>query len=189
VQVFPDLSDMTVLDMGGTIDFWSDSPTRPSFVTLVNLSVERHAHKPIWAELVEHDACGFRPTRNYDLVISNSLIEHVGGPFQRRALAEIIQCAAERHWIQTPYRYFPVEPHYVLPGMQFLPLRARVAVAQRRSFGPGNRDVPYAAAIDEVQSVDLLSITEMHRLFPDSDLWIERWLGLPKSLIAIRTKN
>ena len=27
------------------------------------------------------------------------------------------------HWVQTPYRYFPIEPHWIAPGMQFLPGR------------------------------------------------------------------
>ena len=36
--------------------------------------------------------------------------------------------------VQTPYRYFPVEPHWLFPGLQFLPmgLRARGAAAVDR---------------------------------------------------------
>lgn len=34
--------------------------------------------------------------------------------------------------------------------------------------------------------VDLLSKTEMRWLFPDSQLLVEGWMGLPKALIATR---
>ena len=28
--------------------------------------------------------------------------------------------------VQIPYRYFPIEPHWLFPGLQFLPQRARI---------------------------------------------------------------
>ena len=35
---------------------------------------------------------------------------------------------AQLHWVQTPYRYFPVEPHFLFPGFQFLPLTVRAVL-------------------------------------------------------------
>ena len=61
---------------------------------------------------------------SYDVVFSNSLLEHVGGHAQRAALAREVRSLAPRHWVQTPYRYFPLEPHWLFPGMQF-PLEAQ----------------------------------------------------------------
>jgi hypothetical protein len=77
------------------------------------------------------DACTYdEPT--VDLVVSNSLIEHVGGVGPRRQLAETIRGLAPQYWVQTPYRYFPLEPHWMFPGMQFLPLNVRARLARRR---------------------------------------------------------
>jgi hypothetical protein len=118
----------------------------------------------------------------FDLVYSNSLIEHVGG-FQRRTeLAQQVRDLAPRHWIQTPYRYFPVEPHWMLPGLQFLPLPARLRLSQ---LGPWGR-VEDRVALERLLNVELLTRTEMRYLFPDSELITEHALGLPKSLIAVR---
>lgn len=87
--------------------------------------------------------------------------------------------------MQTPYRYFPIEPHWFFPGFQFLPVRARREVAMRWPLHPGRRDDP-VAALDEVLDIELLSKTEMRRYFPGSELVVERFAGLPKSLVAVR---
>ena len=88
--------------------------------------------------MVSGDAC--RPpdrvrNESYDLVFSNSLIEHVGGFANRQLCADFIRSKADRHWVQTPYRYFPIEPHWLFPGFQFLPLNARVAITRRWKLG------------------------------------------------------
>ena len=78
---------------------------------------------------VKGDACDLPELlhgENYDFVYSNSLLEHVGGHVQRQKLAESVHSLANRHWIQTPYRYFPIEPHWVFPAFQWLPYEARV---------------------------------------------------------------
>ncbi len=38
-------------------------------------------------------------------------------------------------WVQTPYRYFPIEPHWIFPGFQFLPLSARTEISRRWPLG------------------------------------------------------
>lgn len=53
----------------------------------------------------------------------NSPLEHVGGGHERRLrFAESVHALADRHRVQTPYRYFPIKPHWLAPGMQFLPV-------------------------------------------------------------------
>jgi hypothetical protein len=181
---FPDLSDRRVLDLGGTLGFWLSAPVRPAHVTVVNLfDVPDTEHEGLTA--VRGDACD-SDLRGFDLVISNSLLEHVGGPARRRQLADVIHAAADAHWVQTPYRYFPVEPHWMCPGMQWLPLAARARVARWWPLGHYPAPVPKEAALDLVLEIDLLTVTEMRVLFPDSALWRERYLGLTKSLVAVK---
>jgi hypothetical protein len=184
---FPQIADMTVVDLGGTADMWLRAPLRPRHVHLVNL--EPHpAELPDWITARHADvtdpavAAGLG---SYDLVFSNSTIEHVGGHSQRRRFADAVGELAPRHWIQTPYRYFPVEPHFVAPGFQFLPLAARARLVRRWPLThsrPGSPEEGMSAVI----SIELLTRAEMRYLFPGSLLIGERVLGLTKSLVALR---
>ena len=183
---FPDIEACTVLDLGGTSQFWRNAPLKPAHATVLNLGDDEAAES--WITVVTGDACAPPPeiANRYDVVFSNSLIEHVGGHFQRLRMAEVVHARADRYWIQTPYRYFPVEPHWVAPGMQFLPFRARVEMSRRWPVGH-YRDADASDAVDLVAEVELLSKTEMTRYFPDADLWWDRFAGLPKSMVAVRS--
>lgn len=180
---------MSVVDLGGTTNHWARAPVVPRRLVLLN-SVEGFgaaaAHHAI--ETVPGDACAppesLRDER-FDLVYSNSVLEHVGGPWRRSAFADGVHALAERHWIQTPYRYFPLEPHWLFPGFQFLPVRARAEVT--RYWPVGHRhERAKDVALDLVLEVDLVSKTEMRHLFPKSALQEERLLGTTKSLVAVR---
>ncbi|MGF1663431.1 MAG: methyltransferase type 11 [Kineosporiaceae bacterium] len=186
LAAFPGLDGFRVLDLGGTAGFWARAPHRPASVTVVNLvhDLPGPAPGPLPVRCVTADACTFRTAEPFDLVVSNSLLEHVGGYARRRQLAAAVLAAAPRHWVQTPYRYFPLEPHWLFPGMQFLPVAARAVVARRwplaHSAPPDHR-----AAVEEVLSTELVGRTELAHLLPGSRVVVERVLGLPKSLIAV----
>jgi Methyltransferase domain len=183
---FPQLETMNVLDLGGTPAFWRAAPVHAEHVTVVNLKEGMEADEP-WMEVLVADACdpGLGAGR-FDLVISNSLLEHVGGRERRRQLAEVITSQSDRYWVQTPNRYFPIEPHWLFPGFQFLPFEARVLVTRRWPLGH-RRAANRRDAEELVREVELIGPTEMRQLFPRADLWIERFAGLPKSLVAIRS--
>jgi hypothetical protein len=183
---FPDLSSMRVLDLGGTPQFWRAAPQRPVHVTVVNITPNLAADEP-WIEVVVADACRVQlAAKGHDVVVSNSLLEHVVPATRRRMLADVIHSAADRYWIQTPNRYFPIEPHWLFPGFQFLPFTARVLVTQTWPFGHRHSRNRRRAA-ELVGEVELIGGGEMRRLFPDAEIWVERFLGLPKSLVAIRS--
>lgn len=183
---FPEIGSMHVLDLGGELRFWRAAPVRPEYVTMVNLKNVPDADEP-WIRYVVGNACHAEfPTADYDIVISNSLLEHVGGPKERHRLADVIHGAARRHWVQTPNRYFPIEPHWLFPGFQFLPFGARVFVTRTWPLGH-RRHRNRKRAADSVAQVELIGPGEMRRLFPTSLLWVERLAGFPKSLVAIRS--
>ncbi len=166
---FPDLHEMRVVDLGGTSQFWISAPTRPASVTLVNLTAPDPG-LPAWIEGVSGDACSAGEDldgMSFDLVFSNSTIEHIGGPARCQEFASSVRRLAAHHWVQTPYRYFPLEPHWMFPGFQFLPIAAQSRVAaswplsHSRSRGEEIED-PVGAAI----STSLLSKTELRYYFP-----------------------
>jgi hypothetical protein len=181
---FPDLENMSVLDLGGTAISWRVLGLRPKSVTLVNLDDAGDPPEP-WIEHIREDACvgGFG---KFDLVFSNSLMEHLGGHARRARFAEVVRESAPSWWVQTPYRYFPIEPHWIFPFFQFLPFRARIAVTQHWRTLHMDSTPGRAQAAELVASVELISTTEMRMYFPESDIWFERIAGAPKSLVAIR---
>jgi hypothetical protein len=182
----PDLARLRVLDLGGVAATWQRAPVRPASVALLNIEPVP-AEEP-WIESWQGDACSPPAAllgRDFDLVYSNSLVEHLGGHARRQEFAAAVHRLADRHWIQTPYRYFPLEPHWLLPGFQFLPVNARIVLTQRLPVGHV-RAADRRAALDEVSWIELVGLTEMRGYFPHSDLWREQSFGLTKSLVAVR---
>ncbi|MGP3917542.1 hypothetical protein [Nonomuraea sp. 10N515B] len=148
------------------------------------------ADPPSWVRAERGDATELSAevlSGDYDLVYSNAVIEHVGGHLRRERFAENVRSLADRHWVQCPYRYFPIEPHVLFPGFQFLPVAARTTVISHWPLvhtTPGNR----LAALRDAMEVELLSVTEMRYYFPTSQLRYERMGGLIKSMIAVQVK-
>jgi hypothetical protein len=124
-------------------------------------------------------------SQRFDVVLSNSLIEHLGGHRQRARFAAVVRKMAPRYVVQTPYRYFPIEPHWVFPGMQFLPIAARNWLAPRWPLGH-THGWPGEDAREEVMSIELLSVAQMREYFPDARIVWERFMGVPKSMTACR---
>ena len=108
----------------------------------------------------------------FAIAYSNSLVEHIE-PADRRRFADEVRRVAGRYWVQTPNRGFPIEPHVLLPGFQFLPQGA-----QRRLWRFGVLRTPY-------EPIHLLDSDELQGLFPDAVILRERFAGLTKSLIAV----
>jgi hypothetical protein len=190
-SLFPDIEQMRVVDLGGTVESWRRAPVQPREVVVVNL-LEPGDADTSWLVPVLGDACDARGVlaasgvdASFDLVFSNSLLEHVGGHAHRVALAREVRELAPRHWVQTPYRYFPVEPHWVFPMMQFLPVAARARVARDWPL-VHTRAASAEEALADVQWTELIGITELRGYFPDSEVVMERMGGLVKSIVAVR---
>lgn len=184
---FPQIEDMTIVDLGGTVSSWRRAPIRPRKVTVLSFEPEG-AEDVDWIDSHYADACNLPDelrSLRADLVYSNAVIEHVGGAERRRRFAETVHLLADHHWVQTPYRYFPIEPHWLFPGFQFLPVSTRVAISRRwRLVHTPTTD--RQAALDNVLSVELIGLTELRNLFPTSRVVHERAAGLIKSIIAVR---
>lgn len=134
------------------------------------------------------DACNLRhiPDRSFDLVHSNSVIEHVGDWSRIVAFAAEARRLSSRYYVQTPNFWFPLEPHFgMAPFIHWLPEPVRVQLMLRFRLGPiPTRTVSEAVA--KSQSARLLSMPAFRSLFPDARIIRERVAGLTKSLIAVR---
>jgi hypothetical protein len=181
-----------IVDLGGTAAYWTAVEPlwagRPVEITLVNL-----AEQPVpdarfvsvagdcrdlsrWADLA------------FDIVHSNSVIEHVGRWADMRAFAREARRLAPRHFVQTPNFWFPLEPHFKTPFFHWLPEPVRIALVRRFALGA----FPRAGTIEDAQRFiedsTLLDARRFAALFPGSAIERERVLGLTKSLIAIRDR-
>jgi hypothetical protein len=78
-----------------------------------------------------------------------------------------------------------MEPHFLVPGWQWTPEAARVAVLRRRGVGWMGRCEDPEDARRAVREVRLMRRSELARLFPDSIIVPERFGGLVKSWIAL----
>ncbi len=183
-ELFPDLETYRVLDLGGRLAFWERLELRPAQV--IALNPLPGSASTSWFEARVGDACD-PPTDlaadTFDLVFSNSTIEHVGDLERRRAFADVVRELAPRHWIQTPNRYFPIEPHWLAPGVQFLPVTGRAAFSR---YWPlvHTRSPDWPSARAHAAGTELIGRRELTSLFPDSEIHEERMLGMTKSLIA-----
>lgn len=111
--------------------------------------------------------------REFDVVYSNSLIEHVP-PADRKRVAADLSRVGRRLFVQTPNRRFPIEPHALLPLVHWLPR------------GLGRRLWRLGVTGEHYDNIQLLDAHELSRLFPDAEIVRERVGPLTKSLIAIR---
>jgi hypothetical protein len=185
-QTFPEVSEMSVLDLGGDARAWRGAPVRPRKVILVN--VFEQTVEETWMEALTADACD--PDADLpeaDLVYSNSVIEHVGGHWRRQRFAEAVR-RADRYWVQTPNRYFPVEPHFMMPWLQHLPLAARAKLVAHWPVGNYADFHERDAILESAMDIELLSASEMRLYFPDAEIRRERVLGMSKSLIAVKLR-
>lgn len=153
---------------------WSLAELDPEAdVTGVDL-VDRGGFERPNQRFVAADACDLPfDSDAFDLAYSNSLLEHIDRP-RRQEFADEIRRVARRWWVQTPNYWFPIEPHALLPGAQFLPEGPR-----RLAWRASPRGVEYE------DSLQLLRRRELSDLFPDSLVLDERTGPLNKSLVAV----
>jgi hypothetical protein len=177
---------VTILDVGGTTDFWKSPEFRNDGVNVVLLNVAREAiDDPRFESMIgdARDLSAFADA-SIDVVYSNSVIEHVGTFDDQRAMAAEVRRVAKRYFVQTPNALFPIEPHFLVPGFQFMPLELRAFLLTQARLGWVPRERDRRRAREVVGSVRLLNIGQMRALFPDAAVYHERFLGLTKSFIA-----
>ena len=183
---------LKVIDVGGAPGFWKTLQSdMPADVTMLNIAPDPAAparHGQIAFASVAGDARDMARwgDREFDLVISNSMIEHVGqwGDIVR-ATSEMRRLAGHG-WVQTPAFGFPVEPHFALPLVHWLPVQLRAAILPHLPH-QGYEHLDAGSVGDArraVEEINLLTAREMRFLFPQADLLRERVIGLTKSFIA-----
>jgi ubiquinone/menaquinone biosynthesis C-methylase UbiE len=182
-------SETRVLDIGGTPDNWRLLDRHPRLVLLNTWRAAADlACAPTWVA-GDGRALPFRDGA-FDVVFSNSVIEHVGDQASQRQFAREVARVGRAYWVETPNRWFPIEQHLLTPFLHWLPRRWQRALVPRFNWWrvlvplpPDRRDF----YIDHyLRDIRLLGVCQLRTLFPDARILRERVWGVVKSLVAVR---
>ena len=187
-----DVTEKTrILDVGGTPGIWELLDVHPR-VTLLNApGDEEQGSSSAAFPLVLGD--GLRlpfADSSFDIVFSNSVIEHVGSSARQEIFASEVRRVARNYWVQTPNRFFPIETHLWMPLVHLLPKRWCAFLIRRFTIWelvfrprPDQKEHWVNHFLDDIR---LLSGKELKAHFPDAAIRRERWFFFTKSLIAVR---
>ena len=178
-----------ILDVGGRPQYWASMTAelrieKPLHVTLLNLT-RYPVSQPGFTSVVG-DGRSMRQftDRQFDIVFSNSTIEHVGTADDQARMADEVRRVGKAYYVQTPNRYFPIEPHFLFPFFQFLPIAVRAWLVSHFELGWYKRIRDTEKARQEVSSIRLLTRNDVEQLFPDATIYEERYAGVVKSFVA-----
>jgi 2-polyprenyl-3-methyl-5-hydroxy-6-metoxy-1,4-benzoquinol methylase len=119
----------------------------------------------------------------FDLVFSNSVIEHLYTFEKQQKMASEIMRVGKSYFIQTPNVYFPIEAHYALPFAQYYSKAFLHFILTKTKFSRLKK-WNSAEASQYIAEIRLLNAKEMKALFPGASLLKEKVLGLTKSFTA-----
>ncbi len=191
--VFAMKGSVEIIDLGGTERYWSIIPSsflesRKVKITLVNNQEIASVTMNERFLAIRGDACDLQMFRDnhFDIAHSNSVIEHVGDWHRMRSFASEMQRVAAKYFCQTPNFWFPIEPHCMTPFFHWLPRPTRIWLVGNFRLGHWKKGASVDECVRMVESARLLSKKMMHELFPHARIVVERFLGLPKSIVVFR---
>jgi len=186
--------NVRILDIGGTQRYWNVIP-RPFLkkncvcITLLNNERDEDFILDPLFELIIADGCNLEQFCNQAFHIghSNSVIEHLNGTGMRKKFSNEIRRVSRSLYIQIPNYWFPVEPHFVFPGFQWLPRSMRVFLRLHFNLGYYIKASTRREAEKSVDNIKLLTTRSMQEFFPDCKIVKYKFMGLTKSIVALRS--
>jgi ubiquinone/menaquinone biosynthesis C-methylase UbiE len=179
---------VTILDIGGTSTFWErmgltgDEDVR---ITVLNLYQEKNEFDNMKSVVGDgRDLKDFK-NKEFDIVFSNSVIEHLGNYGDQKRMAREIERVGKNYFVQTPSCYTPVEPHFFFPLFQFLPDHMKILLVSNFNLGYFKKTKNKNKAKDIVRSIRLLRKKEVKQLFPGSQIHSEKFLGFTISYLRV----
>ena len=183
--------NLNILDIGGTVEFWVKSGFLADLlqiknITIALLNIEDYQSNHPNIKTAVGDATNLSQFRDeeFDIVFSNSVIEHLFTYDNQVLMANEIKRIGKRYFIQTPNKYFPIEPHFQFPLFQFLPLSMKVNLVRNFQLGWRKKADSKEKAVEIVTEIRLLDKKELQSLFSNCKIYKEYFFGLTKSLTA-----
>ena len=174
---------ITLLDIGGKINFWENrglAGNNDYKITVLNIEKEKSNYSNINCLIGDATNLNQYKNKSFDIVHSNSVIEHLYNFNNQKKMASEIIRVGKKFIIQTPNKYFFIEPHYLLPFFQFLPSSIKFFILTQTKMSRlkrWNKDF----AKQYIKEIRLMSFKELKTLFPNCNVYYEKFLGMNKS--------
>lgn len=176
---------MRIIDLGGLPELWETFDFELD-ITLVNFDSQFSHFSGSYRRtyrILSADACDLKELADgeFDLVFSNSVIEHVGLPDRQANFAQNVRRLAPQYWVQTPSIWFPIEAHCNLPFWWFYP-----SWLQQTCFARWQRQGKQFIW-QQMNSTRVLTLDRLKSLFPGASVYVESVSGFPKSYSMYQT--
>jgi len=187
LRTFHPHANTRILDVGGGVYNWTLIGCE-SLITVLNIRDSPDLGvAPANFTFVKGDGTKLSyPNASFDVAHSNSVIEHLHSYENQRRFAHVTMRVGRGVWVQTPARWFFMEPHLLTPFIHYLPKRwQRRLIRNFTVWGLLTRPPGWKVS-DFLDEVRLLTYDDMKRLFPGCEIRRERFLLFTKSYIAVR---
>lgn len=202
-DLYPNLADLIVLDVGGTSKIWellkANYGLEPKKLIILNSNSDHLVSNSSYTstdsnyETVIGDGCNLPfDDQSFDLIFSNSVIEHVGQAENKVKFAKECNRVGKTVYIQTPNRWFPIEPHILAIFIHWLPRKIyrklyflSLIYVYELYLLLTKGDSGYVHANIWLEDSELLSYQQLKQLFPEREIYSEKVLGISKSFIVI----
>ena len=179
-----------ILDIGGDIQYWKNIGWQhPACkIHLLNLYESKVPENETdqFSSSVGNGLSLEYKKGEVDLIFSNSVIEHVGSYENQQIFAGEVRRVSDKYIVQTPSIWFPLEPHSLIPLFQFLPHPIRALLIMTFNINYFPKAKTYKAAIKVSHSTLMFTHKRFKQLFPEAEIQVERFFGIPKSYTAIK---
>ncbi len=174
---------VSILDLGGKINFWENrglSGNKNFQITIINLTLETSPYSNIETKIGNVLELKNFKNNSFDIVFSNSVIEHLYTFENQKKMAKEVLRIGKKHIIQTPNKYFFIEPHYIIPFFQFIPKKIQLKILTKTKISRLKKwDEKFAKQY--VNEIRLMKQKELNEIFPNSNIYYEKFLGMTKS--------
>jgi hypothetical protein len=199
-QIAAENGSIRILDLGGTREYWhrvglgflNDVSAHVTVLNRVPSELTPECRDDRFFATVVGDACDLVQYGDgaFDLVHSNSVIEHVGNWSRMKKFAAETRRVGQNYYVQTPYYWFPIDPHYYrAPLIHWMPRPWQARILKSFPVAYCGRSGTLDAAYEILDTTQLIDRQQFGELFPDAVIASERILGLTKSLLAIRRRK
>ena len=124
-RVLSEKATCRIIDLGGEPCYWEEFGTRLDWtrvsVHTLNLVAHETTHPGITGLVGDARNAHQFGDLSFDIVHSNSVIEHVGRWDDWALMARETRRLAPRYFVQTPYFWFPMEPHARFLFLHWMP--------------------------------------------------------------------
>lgn len=195
LRLFLELADkyekpVRVLDVGGTENYWKQMGLLgdPDYeLTITNIEEPPQSPSSQYSYIkADASSLGMFGDKSFDIVFSNSMIEHIPQTAKRQQAAGEIARIGKSYLVQTPAYWIAIEPHFLFPYFQLLPRFLKLLLVRNFNMGWFKKCSSKEEAAELVDSIRLLKRKEVNDLFPESTIYTERGLGFTKSYIAVK---